>query len=66
MRARVTDYKEALDHLPTGATLVFEDVTRDEYEQLVNELEAEFIGLANTQGLKKAVSAFRQWLKAKA
>ncbi len=39
MSTRVTDYKEALDHLPAGGTLVFEDVSWEEYEELLNELE---------------------------
>jgi Uma2 family endonuclease len=39
MRARVADYREAVDHLPEGGTLVFQDVTWEEYEQLLNEME---------------------------
>jgi len=39
MSTHVTDYKEALDHLPAGATLVFEDVSWDEYEELLEEME---------------------------
>ena len=38
MSTRVPDYKEALEHLPTGATLVFEDVSWEEYEELLDEL----------------------------
>jgi Uma2 family endonuclease len=39
MSTRVTDYKDALDHLPTGGTLVFDDVSWDDYEQLLNEID---------------------------
>src|SRR5713226_8261991 len=39
MSTRVMDYKDALDHLPTGGTLVFDDVSWDDYEQLLNEME---------------------------
>lgn len=38
MSTRPTGYAEALDHLPAGATLVVQDVSWDEYEQLLNEL----------------------------
>src|SRR5437773_1370127 len=39
MSTRVPDYKEAVDHLPNGGMLVFEDVTWEEYEELLDELE---------------------------
>ncbi len=38
MSTRVTDYKEAVDHLPAGAILVLQDVTWEDYEQLLEEL----------------------------
>ena len=38
MSARISEYKEAVDHLPEGGTLVFRNVSWDDYEQLLNEL----------------------------
>src|SRR5262245_12901688 len=38
MSTRTTDYLDAIDHLPSGATLVVQEVTWDEYEQLLNRL----------------------------
>lgn len=38
MSTRVADYREAIDHIPNGATLVFRDVGWDEYERLVEDL----------------------------
>lgn len=32
------EYREAIDHLPNGATLVFRDVPWEEYERLVEDL----------------------------
>jgi Uma2 family endonuclease len=39
MSTRVTDYKEALDHLPEGGMLVFDDVSWEEYEELLEQME---------------------------
>src|SRR5687768_7933228 len=38
MSTSSADYKDVIDHLPGGATLVFEDVAWDEYEQLLEAL----------------------------
>jgi Uma2 family endonuclease len=38
MSARVTDYKDAVEHLPNGGILVFHDVSWDDYEQLLEEI----------------------------
>ncbi|MBI4263726.1 MAG: Uma2 family endonuclease [Acidobacteria bacterium] len=38
MSTRVADYREALEHIPAGATLVFRDVGWDEYERLLEDL----------------------------
>jgi Uma2 family endonuclease len=35
---RVSDYREAVEHLPGGATLVLRDIAWEEYEQLLDEL----------------------------
>jgi Uma2 family endonuclease len=40
MTTRVTDYKEAVAHLPTGGTLIFEDVSWEDYEELADLLES--------------------------
>src|ERR1051326_4910252 len=39
MRTHVSDYKDALDHLPAGGTLLFDEVTWDDYEELLREVE---------------------------
>jgi len=39
MSTRLTGYKDAIDHLPTGGTLVLDDVSWDDYEELLNEIE---------------------------
>jgi Uma2 family endonuclease len=39
MSTTVTDYKEAVDHLPPGVTLIVQDVSWEDYEQLLEELE---------------------------
>lgn len=38
MSTRSTDYREAVDHLPEGATLVVQDISWEDYEQLLEEL----------------------------
>jgi Uma2 family endonuclease len=38
MSTSITDYREAVDHLPAGATLVVRDVSWDDYERLLEEL----------------------------
>lgn len=38
MSTRLMDFREALDHLPDGTTLVATDVPWDEYERLLEEL----------------------------
>lgn len=38
MSTRTPDYQEAIQHLPEGATLVFQDFTWDEYERLLDDL----------------------------
>ena len=35
---RATDYRDAIEHLPEGATLVFRDFTWAEYEQLLEDI----------------------------
>jgi len=39
MTPTATDYLEAIAHLPVGGKLYFEDVSWDEYEELLEELE---------------------------
>jgi Uma2 family endonuclease len=39
MTSTATDYLEAIDHLPAGGKLYLEDVSWDEYEELLEELE---------------------------
>ncbi len=39
MTPTATDYLEAIDHLPAGGKLYLEDVSWDEYEELLEELE---------------------------
>lgn len=39
MTQTATDYLEAIDHLPVGGKLYLEDVSWDEYEELLEELE---------------------------
>jgi Uma2 family endonuclease len=39
MTQAATDYLEAIDHLPVGGKLYLEDVSWDEYEELLEELE---------------------------
>src|SRR5437870_10967134 len=38
MSTRSADYREAIDHLPAGATLVLQDITWDAYEELLENL----------------------------
>src|SRR5262245_33174974 len=38
MSTQTTEYREAVDHLPTGAILVFQNVSWEDYEQLVKDL----------------------------
>src|SRR3989442_950592 len=38
MSVSITDYREAVDHLPEGATLVARDVSWEDYERLLEEL----------------------------
>src|SRR5258706_8730648 len=38
MSTRTTDYLDAINHLPEGASLVFHDVTWDDYEKLLDDL----------------------------
>ena len=35
---RTTDYRDAIEHIPIGATLVFRDVGWDEYERLLDDV----------------------------
>ena len=39
MRSRTASYREAIEHLPDAALLVFEDVVWDDYETLLEDLE---------------------------
>jgi Uma2 family endonuclease len=39
MTQTATDYLDAIDHLPVGGKLYLEDVSWDEYEELLEELE---------------------------
>jgi len=39
MSIRSTDVTEAVDHLPAGATLLIQDISWEEYEQLLDELD---------------------------
>lgn len=50
MSTRTSDYKEAIDHLPIGATLVFEDVTWEEYEQLLSDIDRPAIRMTYDHG----------------
>ncbi|MBI4262785.1 MAG: hypothetical protein HY657_00265 [Acidobacteria bacterium] len=66
MSTRVADYREALEHLPAGATLVFRDVGWEEYERLLEDLR-ERPGLrvtyddqSKTDGQTAALAAFRE------
>jgi len=38
MSTSITDYREAIDHLPEGTTLVVHDVSWEDYERLLEEL----------------------------
>src|SRR2546426_9649523 len=38
MSTQTTEYREAVDHLPPGATLVFQKVSWEDYEQLLKDL----------------------------
>jgi Uma2 family endonuclease len=38
MNSRAAEYLEAINYLPAGSVLAFEDVTWDEYEQLLDDL----------------------------
>jgi Uma2 family endonuclease len=38
MSTRSVDYRDAVDHLPNGASLVFQDVSWEDYEALVEDL----------------------------
>jgi len=38
MSTRSIDYRDAVDHLPNGASLVFQDVSWEDYEALVEDL----------------------------
>lgn len=38
MSTRSANYKDAVDHLPEGATLVVQDVSWEDYEQLLDDL----------------------------
>ncbi len=40
MIAVVTNYREAIDHLPDGGTLIFHHVPWEEYEDLLEDLGA--------------------------
>jgi Uma2 family endonuclease len=39
MTTRAANYMDAIDHLPNGATLVVQEVTWEEYEQLLKDLQ---------------------------
>jgi Uma2 family endonuclease len=39
MSTRTADYRDAVDHLPAGATLVFQDCSWDEYERVLRDLD---------------------------
>jgi Uma2 family endonuclease len=41
MSTRTTEYLDAIEHLPEGATLVVPQVSWDDYERLVEELQEE-------------------------
>ena len=38
MSTTIADYREALDHLPPGATLIVQDVSWEDYERFLEEL----------------------------
>ena len=48
MSTRSVEYREAVDHLPNGASLVFHDVSWEDYERLVEEDLADRPGLRVT------------------
>jgi Uma2 family endonuclease len=58
--AAVSQYRDAIDHLPPGAMLVVQDVTWEEYEHLLEELsDRPGVRVTFDQGRLQAVSPLR-------
>jgi Uma2 family endonuclease len=55
MSTRSIDYRDAVDHLPEGAALLLQDVSWDDYEQLLNDL-------ADRPGLRLTYDAGKLWI----
>ena len=61
MSARSTDYREAVDHLPEGATLVLQDVPWEDYEQLLEDLaDRPRVRVSYDQGRLEIMSPLRK------
>jgi hypothetical protein len=46
MTTRASDYLDAIDHLPRGATLVFHDVPWEEYEEVLEGVQSRHLRVA--------------------
>ena len=61
MRIRTTDYREAVDHLPEGATLVLQDVPWEDYEQILEDLaDRPRVRVSYDQGRLEIMSPLRK------
>jgi Uma2 family endonuclease len=56
MRTRTTDYLDAIEHLPDGATLIFQDVSWDEYERLLEERKCRHLRVSYDRGILEVMS----------
>lgn len=66
MSTRATDYREAIDHLPEGATLVLSDVSWEDYEKLLDELaDRPAVRVSYDQGKVEIITPLRQHEKQK-
>ena len=66
MSTRTTDYREAIDHLPEGATLVLSDVSWEDYETLLEDLaDRPGVRITYDQGKVEIMSPLREHEKYK-
>ena len=60
MRVPTTTIREAVEHMPKGATLVIHRVPWDEYESLVEDLSEEHFRVSYDQGKLEIMSPLRE------
>src|SRR5207237_1243772 len=59
MSTRVSDYMDAIEHLPEGGILIFHDVSWNDYDQLVEDLAERHFRVSYDCGRLEIVSPAR-------